>query len=111
MVPKTWPWYATSPSIWSAKSPTSDQSSAAASAPPGTLNTCWTFSARCSQSRVNLDSLPCVWTGLGPGQRELRECPRRRIEATDLAAPALGEPDDAVGVDLQALRLALGRRI
>jgi predicted transposase YbfD/YdcC len=29
------------------------------SAPPGPRNTCWTLSARCSQSRVNLDSLPC----------------------------------------------------
>src|ERR1700680_4990479 len=35
-----------------------NQSSAAASAPPGTHNTCWTFSAHRSQSRVNLDSLP-----------------------------------------------------
>src|SRR6516162_2585588 len=60
MVPKTWRWSATSPSIWSAKSSTSDQSSAAASVPPGTRNTCWTLSARCSQSRVNLDSLPCL---------------------------------------------------
>src|SRR6516225_3774117 len=59
MVPKTWRWSATSPSIWSAKSSTSDQSSAAASVPPGTRNTYWTLSAHCSQSRVNLDSLPC----------------------------------------------------
>src|SRR5262249_30897730 len=36
-----------------------NRSSAAASAPPGTHNTCWTFSARCSHGRVNLDSLPC----------------------------------------------------
>jgi hypothetical protein len=41
-----------------AKSRTNDQSSAATSAPPGTRNTCWTLSARCGQSRVNLDSLP-----------------------------------------------------
>src|SRR6516164_3687950 len=60
MVPKTWRWSATSPSIWSAKSSTSDQSSAAASAPPGTRNTCWRLSAHCRQSRVNLDSLPCL---------------------------------------------------
>src|SRR6516225_3951492 len=58
MVPKTWRWSATSPSIWSAKSSTSDQSSAAACAPPGTRNTCWRLSAHCRQSRVNLDSLP-----------------------------------------------------
>src|ERR1700683_1512578 len=59
MVPKTWPWYATSPSIWSAKSLTSDRSSAAESAPPGTRNTCWKSSARCGRNLVNLDSLPC----------------------------------------------------
>src|ERR1700683_2161492 len=58
MVPKTWPWYATSPSIWSAKSLTSDRSSAAESAPPGTRNTCWKSSARCGRNLVNLDSLP-----------------------------------------------------
>jgi hypothetical protein len=58
MVPKTWRWYATSPSIWSARSPTSDPSSAAESAPPGTRNTYWKSSARRSQSLVNLDSLP-----------------------------------------------------
>src|SRR5580692_3775575 len=60
MVPKTWPWYATSPSIWSAKSLTSDRSSAAESAPPGTRNTCWKSSARCGRNLVNLDSLPCA---------------------------------------------------
>src|SRR5580704_16110298 len=60
MVPKTWPWYATSPSIWSAKSLTSDRSSAAESAPPGTRNTCWKSSARCGRNLVNLDSLPCL---------------------------------------------------
>jgi hypothetical protein len=40
----------------------------AASVPPGTLNTRWTFSARRSQSRVNLDSLPWpqVSAGLPP---------------------------------------------
>src|ERR1700729_3523733 len=60
MVPKTWPWYATSPSIWSAKSLTSDRSSAAESAPPGTRNTCWKSSARCGRNLVNLDSLPWI---------------------------------------------------
>ena len=75
---KTWRWYATSPSIWSAKSPTSDQSSAAASAPPGTRNTCWTLSARCSQSRVNLDSLP--WRGAVLA----KPCHRLRMDARGL---------------------------
>src|ERR1700729_1168841 len=66
MVPKTWPWYATSPSIWSAKSLTSDRSSAAESAPPGTRNTCWKSSARCGRNLVNLDSLPCIQTPVRP---------------------------------------------
>jgi hypothetical protein len=57
MVPKTWRWSAISRSIWSATSPTSDQASAAASAPPGTRNTCWTLSARCGQSRVTVRGL------------------------------------------------------
>jgi predicted transposase YbfD/YdcC len=54
-VPPTWRWCDTSPSIWSAKSQTNGRSSDAASAPPGTHNTCWKFSGRCG---VNLDSLP-----------------------------------------------------
>jgi Ni,Fe-hydrogenase III large subunit len=76
MVPQTWRWSATSPSIWSAKSATSDQSSAAASVPPGTRNTCWTLSAHCSQSRVNLDSLP--WAGGHVGRASGRNFDARR---------------------------------
>src|ERR1700720_4730084 len=100
MVPKTWRWYATSPSIWSAKSPTSDQSSAAASAPPGTRNTCWTFSARRSQSRVNLDSLP--WRDYLPGVVFACRDPERKpmINSTEIAR---FEP-----VLLAALRIVAG---
>jgi hypothetical protein len=58
--PTTWRWCATSPSIWSAKSRTNGRSSGAASAPPGTHNTCWKFSGRHGHGRVNLDSLPCL---------------------------------------------------
>src|ERR1700693_6159715 len=55
MAPRIWPGSATSPSIWCAKSPTSDPSSDAASAPLGTQNTCWKYCGRCD---VNLASLP-----------------------------------------------------
>jgi hypothetical protein len=44
-----------SPSIWWAKSPTNDPSSAAESAPLAILNTCSKYWGRCD---VNLDSLP-----------------------------------------------------
>ncbi len=53
--PRIWPSYATSLSIWFAKSQTNDPSSDAASAPPGTQNTCWRYWGRCD---VNLGSLP-----------------------------------------------------
>src|ERR1700688_5124301 len=103
MVPKTWRWYATSPSIWSAKSPTSDQSSAAASAPPGTLNTCWTFSAPCSQSRVNLDSLPCVTSGLG--------VVGPAVEPGDFAASeAAGKAEQQDGAVAQAAQIVVEGR-
>src|SRR6516164_9053407 len=52
-----------------------------------------------------------VGTGLRAGQPELLELPGLGIEAPDLAAAALAEPDDAVRVHLQSLRLALGGRI
>jgi hypothetical protein len=45
--PKTWPWSATSPSIWCAKSPTNDPSSDAASAPLGILNISCRYWGRC----------------------------------------------------------------
>jgi hypothetical protein len=80
--------------------PASDRSSAAASAPPGTRNTCWTFSARCSQSRVNLDSLPCV-----PVDDYQRICdwiatmayrvPFRLITASDYVSEVRGRDDVA----------------
>jgi hypothetical protein len=53
--PKTWPWSATSPSIFCAKSSTNDPSSTAESAPLGILHTCWRYWGRCD---VNLDSCP-----------------------------------------------------
>jgi hypothetical protein len=55
--PRIWPSYATSLSIWFAKSQTNDPSSDAASAPPGTQNICLKYWGRCD---VNLDSLPWV---------------------------------------------------
>src|SRR5207249_2788127 len=55
--PRTWPSYAISPSIWCAKSQTSDPSSGAASVPLGIPNTCWIYWGR---GHVNLDSLPCI---------------------------------------------------
>ena len=55
--PRIWPSYATSLSIWFAKSQTNDPSSDAASAPPGTQNICLKYWGR---RNVNLDSLPWV---------------------------------------------------
>src|ERR1700691_1252150 len=55
MAQRTWPWSATSPSIWSAKSPTNDPSSAAEGALLGTRNTGWKCWGRCG---TNLDSFP-----------------------------------------------------
>ena len=52
-----------------------------------------------------------VGARLRPRQRILLEGLGLGIEVADLAAAPLGEPDGAVGIDLQALRLALGRRI
>src|SRR5215468_8156467 len=45
------------------------------------------------------------------GQREFLERLGLGIESPDLVAAPLAEPDDAVGIDLNALRLALGRRV
>jgi hypothetical protein len=52
-----------------------------------------------------------VGTGLRLRQREFLELRRLGVEAADLAASAFAEPDDAVGIHLQALRLALGGRV
>src|SRR5712671_5460855 len=51
-----------------------------------------------------------IGTCLGAGQRELLEGLGGGIEAADLVAAPLAEPNHTVIVDLKALRLALGRR-
>src|SRR5262245_62879974 len=52
-----------------------------------------------------------VGARLWPGQGEFLERLGLRIEVADPVAAPLAEPDGAVGIDLDALRLALGRRI
>src|SRR3954470_1361967 len=51
-----------------------------------------------------------VGTGLGAGQGKLLEPFRLGIEAADFVALPLGEPNDSIGVDFEALRFALGWR-
>src|SRR5712691_6650496 len=58
--PRIWRSYVTSHSIWFAKLPTNDPSSDAVSAPHTTRNTC---SKSWAHSDVNLDSVPCEFTG------------------------------------------------
>ena len=60
--PRIWPSYATSLSIWFAKSQTNDPSSDAASAPPGTQNICLKY-----WGRRNLTSTRCPGSGLRAG--------------------------------------------
>ena len=45
------------------------------------------------------------------GQLKFLECFRLGIEVADLAPDSLAEPDDAVGIHLEALRFALRRGI
>src|SRR5438309_672310 len=52
-----------------------------------------------------------VGARLGAGQLKLLEGLRCGIEAAELAAASLAEPDNAVGIDLEALWFAFRRRI
>src|SRR3954468_19696457 len=53
----------------------------------------------------------CVRAPLGAGQGEFLERLRLGIEAANLVAAALGEPDDAVRIYFEALWFAFGRRV